>query len=41
MKRAWWQFGARADDLSEEIERHLAMAVEERVARGEGREAAI
>ncbi len=35
MKRAWWRFGAREEDLSEEIESHLAMAIAERVARGE------
>ncbi|MFI5233332.1 MAG: ADOP family duplicated permease [Gemmatimonadales bacterium] len=37
MKRAWWRFGRREDELSEEIESHLAMAIEERVARGEAR----
>jgi predicted permease len=35
MKHAWWQFGRREDDLSEEIESHIAMAIAERVARGE------
>ncbi|MFI5233331.1 MAG: ADOP family duplicated permease [Gemmatimonadales bacterium] len=35
MKRAWWQFGRRGDELREEMESHLAMAIEERVARGE------
>jgi predicted permease len=40
MKRAWWRFGAREDELSAELEAHLAMAVNERVARGEGREEA-
>ncbi len=35
MKRAWWQFGKREDDLSAEIESHIAMAIAERVARGE------
>ncbi len=35
MTRAWWQFGRREDELSEEIESHIAMAIAERVARGE------
>ncbi len=40
MKRAWWQFGRREDELSEEIESHIAMAVRERVARGESLDSA-
>ncbi len=40
MKRAWWQFDRREDELSEEIESHIAMAIQERVARGESIEAA-
>ena len=35
MNRAWWRFGTREDELSEEIESHLAMSIAERVARGE------
>jgi len=38
--RGWWQFGRREDELSEEIESHIAMAVAERVARGESVESA-
>jgi predicted permease len=41
MRRAWWRFGRREEELSEELESHLAMAAEERVARGEGREDAM
>ena len=34
MTRAWWQFGRREDELSEEIESHIAMAIAERVREG-------
>lgn len=40
MRPAWWQFGRRADELSAEIEGHIAMAVRERVARGESLDSA-
>jgi predicted permease len=40
MTRAWWQFGRREDELSEELESHIAMAVAERVARGESLDSA-
>ena len=40
MKRAWWRFEKREDDLSAEIESHIAMAIQERVARGESLESA-
>jgi putative ABC transport system permease protein len=40
VKRAWWQFGRREDELSEEIESHIAMAIQERVARGESLDSA-
>jgi predicted permease len=40
MRPAWWRFGRRADELAEEIESHLAMATQERVARGEPLESA-
>jgi predicted permease len=40
MKRAWWQFGRREDELSDEIASHIAMAVGERVARGESLDSA-
>src|ERR1019366_7961335 len=35
MTRAWWRFGQRENELSEEMASHLAMAIRERVARGE------
>ncbi len=35
MKRAWWRFEQREDDLSAEIENHIAMDIMERTARGE------
>ncbi len=35
MKPAWWRFERREGELSEEIESHIAMAIQERVARGE------
>jgi predicted permease len=40
MKSAWWRFERRENELSEEIESHIAMAIQERVARGESRESA-
>ena len=35
MKLPWWRFERREDEFSEEMESHLAMAIQERVARGE------
>ena len=35
MTPAWWRFARREDELSEEMASHLAMAIRERVARGE------
>lgn len=35
MKLPWWKFERREDELAEEMENHLAMAIQERVARGE------
>ena len=40
MKRAWWRFEKREDDLSAEIESHITMAIQERVARGESLDSA-
>ena len=40
MRRPRWWFERREDELSEEMESHLAMAIAERMARGEGREQA-
>jgi predicted permease len=40
MTRAWWQFGRREDELSEEMQSHIAMAIQERVARGESLDSA-
>jgi predicted permease len=41
MRRPRWWFERRRDELAEEIASHLAMAVEERMARGESRDKAI
>jgi len=35
MRRAWWQFWRREEEFAEEMASHLAMAIQERVARGE------
>lgn len=40
MRRAWWQLWRREDELAEEMESHLVMAIQERVARGESVESA-
>jgi predicted permease len=40
MKLPWWKFERREDELAEEMESHLAMAIQERVARGESIEKA-
>ena len=40
MRRAWWQFWRREDEFAEEMASHLAMAIQERVARGESVESA-
>lgn len=40
MTRERWRFGRREDELSEEMSSHLAMAIRERVARGEPLESA-
>ncbi len=37
---AWWRFGRRHDELTEEIESHLAQAIQDRIARGESLEGA-
>jgi predicted permease len=40
MKLPWWKFERREDELAEEMASHLAMAIQERVARGESVESA-
>lgn len=40
MKRGWWRFDKREEELSEEMKSHLAMAIRDRVARGESLDSA-